>query len=128
MIPVIVTAFNKLPEILLNTVEVILGKQEAVELVNVDPEETIDEIEANLNKAGNKLINQYGELLILSGMPGESTCNLSLSLFANMPVKVVTGTNLPMLFKVFTYRNNVDLEKLASLACEGGKAGIHQCY
>lgn len=128
MIPVIVTAFNKLPEILLNTVEVILGKQEAVELVNVDPEETIDEIEANLNKAGNKLINQYGELLILSGMPGESTCNLSLSLFANMPVKVVTGANLPMLFKVFTYRNNVNLEKLASLACEGGKAGIHQCY
>lgn len=127
MIPVIVTAYDKFAEILIGTVEKIFGKQEAVEAVAVMPQENTYEIESHLTKIANKLINRYGNLLILSGMPGESTCNLCLSQFSDMPIKLVTGVNLPMLFRVFTYRNKVGLEKLASLACEGGKAGIHQC-
>lgn len=127
MIPILVTAYDGLPEILIKTAEAILGKQEAVEVVSVKPEEKNDDIKAHLIKAVKKLISKYGNLLILSGMPGESCCNLCLSLFSDMPVKIVTGVNLPMLFKVLTYRNKVNLEKLASLACEGGKAGIHQC-
>jgi len=127
MIPILVTAYDRLPEILIRTAEAILGKQEAVEAVSVKPEETINEIESHLTKTVRKLIDRYGNLLILSGMPGESTCNLCLSLFSDMPVKIVTGVNLPMLFKVFTYRNRVNLERLASLAYEGGRAGINQC-
>jgi mannose/fructose-specific phosphotransferase system component IIA len=40
------------------------------------------------------------------------------------PLKVVTGVNLPMLFKVFTYRGILDLDALVELACEGGREGI----
>jgi len=127
MIPILVTAYDILPQVLLETTELILGKQEDVEAVNVKPDETIEEIEKNLLNAANKLLKKYGNLLVLAGMPGESTCNLSLSQFADMPVRVVTGVNLPMLFKVFTYRNRVDLEELASLAYEGGRAGINKC-
>jgi PTS system mannose-specific IIA component len=130
MIGVIVTTCGKLASDFIETIEMVLGKQESVEAVVVTPQDSADDIIANLRTAMEKLQHSDG-VLILTGIFGESCCNFSLSLCRRQsivtspcPLRVVTGVNLPMLFKVFTYRSMLNLDELAARACEGGRAGI----
>jgi len=134
LIGVIVASCGKLPSVLVETVESVLGKQEAIEAVCMMPKQNKQDIISNIKSALAKLQHVDG-VLILVGMYGESCCNFALSLISkddlrpldltlSRPVRIVTGVNLPMLFKVCTYRNKFSLEELASLACEGGKIGI----
>jgi PTS system mannose-specific IIA component len=129
MIGIIVTTFGKLASDFIEAVETVLGKQEFVEAVGVMPKDSADDIIYNLKAAIEKLQNSDG-VLILSGIFGESCCNFSLSLcrhnniVSSCPLKVVTGVNLPMLLKVFTYRSILSLDELTARACEGGREGI----
>ncbi|MBM3236650.1 hypothetical protein FJZ31_10190 [Candidatus Poribacteria bacterium] len=129
MIGIIVTTFGKLASDFIEAVETVLGEQEFVEAVGVMPKDSADDIIYNLKAAIKKLQNSDG-VLILSGIFGESCCNFSLSLcrpnniVLSCPLRVVTGVNLPMLLKVFTYRNVLSLDELAVRACEGGREGI----
>ena len=129
MIGIIVTTYGKLASDFIETVEIVLGEQEFVETVGVMPQDSANDILSNLKAAIEKLQDSDG-VLILTGIFGESCCNFSLSLcrcdniISSCPLRVVTGVNLPMLFKVFTYRSILNLDKLAVRACEGGQEGI----
>ena len=129
MIGIIVTTYGKLASDFIETVEIVLGEQEFVETVGVMPQDSANDILTNLKAAIEKLQDSDG-VLILAGIFGESCCNFSLSLcrcdniISSCPLRVVTGVNLPMLFKVFTYRSILNLDKLAACACEGGQEGI----
>ncbi|HIE28617.1 TPA: PTS sugar transporter subunit IIA [Candidatus Poribacteria bacterium] len=125
MIGIIVTTCGKLASDFIETVEMVLGKQELAEAVVVIPQDSADDITSNLKAAVEKLQRSDG-VLILTGIFGESCCNFSLSLCRqdDIPLRVVTGVNLPMLFKVFTYRSMLNLDELAERACEGGQEGI----
>lgn len=125
MIGVLVTTYGELPDALVHTAEAILGKQEALETVAVRPEECQADIAEHLTSAISRLHRETGTVLVLAGIYGESNCNLCRSLFTDQrTVRVVTGVNLPMLFKVLTYRKLLPLEELAEKACQGGKEGI----
>jgi len=143
MIGIIVASCGKLPSVLVETVESVLGAQEALEAVCMTPKQSKQNIISNIKSALAKLQHTDG-VLILVGMYGESCCNFALSLVNKSdrsrrgeavfshpldstlsgPIRIVTGVNLPMLFKVCTYRNKLNLRELASVACEGGKVGI----
>jgi len=134
MIGIIVATRGKLPSVLVETVESVLGMQDALEAVCITLKQSKQDIISNIKSALAKLQHTDG-VLILVGMYGESCCNFALSLInkndwhpldvtLSRPVRIVTGVNLPMLFKVCTYRNKLDLGELASVACEGGKVGI----
>lgn len=129
MIGIIVTTYGKLASDFIETVEIVLGEQEFVETVGVMPQDSANDILTNLKAAIEKLQDSDG-VLILAGIFGESCCNFSLSLcrcdniISSCPLRVVTGVNLPMLLKVFTYRSILNLDKLAACACEGGQKGI----
>jgi len=151
MVGIIVTTCGNLALNFIETVEMVLGKQEFVETVGIIPQDSADDISFNLKIAIEKLQNasfvpdvgaqgrtptraklrqKLSGVLILSGIYGESCCNFSLSLCrrsnitSSCPLRVVTGVNLPMLFKVFTYRKVLSLDELAARACEGGQEGI----
>ena len=129
MIGIIVTTCGNIASDFIETIEMILGKQELVEAVGVTPRGSAGDTISNLKAAIKKLQHSDG-VLILTGLFGESCCNFSLSLCrrnsiaSSCPLRVVTGVNLPMLFKVFTYRSILSLDELATRACEGGREGI----
>jgi PTS system mannose-specific IIA component len=110
----------------LEVAEDILGKQEAIKAVDVLPQEGKKEISEHLVQAVSR-VRQPDGVLILTGIYGESDCKISLSLFDNQNVRVVTGLNLPMLFKVLTYRSKLTLQDLTACASESGKSGIITC-
>ena len=129
MIGIIVTTCGELAKSFIETVEMVLGKQEAVEAVGVITQDSADDIISKLKAAIRKL-QHLGGILILTGIFGESCCNFSLPLchqkdiLSCPPIRVITGVNLPMLFKVFTYKNKLNLDELAARACESGREGI----
>ena len=135
MIGIIVASCGQLPSVLVETVESVLGAQESLEAVCMMLKQSKQDIISQIKSALANLQHTDG-VLILTGMYGESCCNFALSLInkddrshpldltSSRPIKIVTGVNLPMLFKVCTYRNKLNLGELASLACEGGKVGI----
>ena len=124
MIGVLVTTYGELPSALSHTVEAILGKQDAFENVAVRPDECQTDIVGHLQDAVDRLLLDCEGVLVLAGVYGESNCSLCQSLFTERRVRIVTGVNVPMLFKVFTYRGSLGLEELAQIACDGGQAGI----
>lgn len=127
MIGVIVVSHGNLASEVIFTVESIIGRQthlEAVDILASDTESlAVKKLEAAINK-----LNGTEEILILVELFGSSACNRCLSLSKIhsdiKQVSVVTGFNLPMIFKVLTYRDRLSLTELAWRACEGGKAGI----
>jgi PTS system mannose-specific IIA component len=126
MVGVVITTHGNLASAFLEVAEAILGKQEALAAVGVMAQDGKKEISEHLVQAVSRVRQQDG-VLILTGIFGESDYKMSLPLFANQHVRVVTGLNLPMLFKVLTYRSKLNLEDLVGCACTSGKAGIIAC-
>jgi len=69
-------------------------------------------------------VEQGAGVLILSDLIGATPCNLA-SNPAHQNTVVVTGLNLPMLIRVYNYRER-PLQELARIAQEGAQNGIFQ--
>lgn len=75
-----------------------------------------------------KQLNKGSGVLILTDMFGSTPSNISQILQQQgFQIKVVTGLNLPMLFKILTYPH-LDLTNLAHKAVTGGTEGIFESY
>lgn len=72
-------------------------------------------------------INQGSGVLVLTDAYGSTPSNIANKLVATRSSSVaVSGTNLPMLMRVYNYASQ-PLEKLAALAVEGGQRGVMLC-
>lgn len=123
MIGVIIVGHRNFASELIAIAENITGEQKYFEAVNVRVGEGEDSLSEKLD-AVSKLAD-IDSVLILSDIFGGSFSNACMYLAENRKqTAVVTGVNLPMVLKVLTYRNSVDLDELVLLACKGGKEGI----
>jgi PTS system mannose-specific IIA component len=64
-------------------------------------------------------------VLILTDMYGGTPSNISLSFLEEKKIEVITGVNLPMLLKLATYQNDMDLEALAGFITDYGQRNIN---
>lgn len=62
-------------------------------------------------------------VLICSDICGATPCNIACKLIVPGKVEVITGVNLPMLVRVFTYRHK-DMATLLNKAQSGGCEGV----
>ena len=120
---VVVAHFNVAREMVAAT-ELIVGKQEQFQFVNIFPDEDVDKIKKALTEALKKANSGEGAI-ILTDMFGGTPSNISLSFLEEGKVEVVTGTNLPMLIKLVTYRRGRSLEDLAGFIAGYGKKNIY---
>lgn len=123
VIGIIIVAHGKYGSAILKTAEQILGPQSDCVSIGVDSALEEEEAVHRLNDAANRL-NQGAGVLALTDMFGGTPTNLALSLLKLCQAEVVTGVNLPMLLKVFEFRDRTNLAELAKIAGDAGKAGI----
>ncbi len=64
-----------------------------------------------------------GEVLILADVFGATPCNAALSAAAGLPVRVVAGVNVPMLWRTLCYVDN-SLDDLVTRAVAGAAQGV----
>ena len=90
--------------------------------------------DANLDITRTQIHSTLGELddgngvLILTDMYGSTPSNVAKSFLeqAEVPVKVLSGLNLPMLLRAINY-SNLPLANLAEKAFLGGRDGVCIC-
>ena len=122
MIGILIVAHDTLGESLVRALTHVLGNRPPqFEVLSVAA--TDDPVD--LLPAARELVARLDTgsgVLILSDLFGATPCNLATKLVKPGRVEVVTGVNLPMLVRAFTYRNRgmeQTIKKAISGACEG---------
>jgi mannose PTS system EIIA component len=124
MIGIVVVAHFNLAREMVAATELIVGKQEQFKYVDIFPDEEVDRIKKMLTEAIKDADSGEG-VVILTDMFGGTPSNISLSFLEEGKVEVVTGTNLPMLIKLVTYRQGRQIAELASFIANYGKKNIY---
>lgn len=121
MIGVVMFGHGKLAKELARVAEMILGPQEALVPVGVEPEEGEAAINGRLNEA-IKQANQGDGVLLVTDMFGGTPMNFGCRFLDAANVEVVTGVNLAMLIRALSSRKHEGL-RLADLAAEAADYG-----
>jgi mannose PTS system EIIA component len=124
MIGIVVVAHFNLAREMVAATELIVGKQDQFKYVDIFPDEDVDKIKKELTEAVRNADSGDG-VVILTDMFGGTPSNISLSFLEEGKVEVVTGTNLPMLIKLVTYRQGRVLSELAGFIANYGKKNIY---
>ena len=98
-----------------------------LQVLDVQPDQSSAEIEAQarLLLARAQSADQRGEALILTDVFGATPCNTVQRLADGQLVKVITGANVPMLWRALNYADE-PLDTLITRAVAGGTQGVMQ--
>jgi len=94
-----------------------------LEALDVEPEMTPEDIEARAAALVQRLRDP--DLLILTDVFGATPCNVAQKLADGTQVKVVTGVNVPMLWRSLCYAAE-PLDALVARAVAGATQGVMQ--
>ncbi len=125
MIGVVIVTHGSLADALLNTAELIMGKQEQVKAVAFESGQAVADLQSRIMKAVTQVDSGQGTLIlvdILGGSPYNASAMLMLE---QVKTEVISGVNLPMLFAVLPMRN-LTLDGAAKVVLSGGRDGISQ--
>jgi PTS system mannose-specific IIA component len=125
MIGVVVVTHCRLGEELIAAAQLVLGEElKQFQAVSIDPKEGSADIREKIIAAIRKVDGGQG-VLILTDMYGGTPSNISLSFLKENKIEVITGVNLPMLLKLATYQNDMNLEQFALFITQYGQRNIN---
>jgi PTS system mannose-specific IIA component len=125
MIGVVIVTHCRLAEELIAAARLVVGEElKQFQPVSIGPSEGTEEIRGKIIGAIRKVDEGQG-ILILTDMYGGTPSNISLSFLEEKKIEVITGVNLPMLLKLATHPNDMDLEKLAVFITDYGQRNIN---
>jgi len=125
MVGVVVVTHCHLAEELIAAAQLVVGEDlRQFQPVSIDPREGSEEIRTKIISAIRKVDEGKG-VLILTDMYGGTPSNISLSFLEERKIEVITGVNLPMLLKLATYQDDMDLEALAIFITDYGQRNIN---
>ena len=123
MIGVILITHGALGREFLVSAERILGPQEHVRVISVDPGDGLETIRERLSSIINS--REFPkEIVILVDIFGGTPSNASLSFAVSPGVEILSGVNLPMLIALFSGRENTPISELILKMEDLGKKGI----
>ncbi len=125
MIGVVIVTHCHLAEELICAARLVVGEElKQFQAVSVEPKDGSEEIREKILASIRKVDGGQG-VLILTDMYGGTPSNISLSFLEDKKIEVITGVNLPMLLKLATYHDNLDLEPLAAFITDYGQRNIN---
>jgi PTS system ascorbate-specific IIA component len=121
---VLLIAHAPLASALLAVANHVYSEQERrIVAVDVDPSLSADVVEAQARQALARLDAQ--EVLILTDVFGATPCNVAQRLADGVAIRVVTGVNVPMLWRSLCYLRE-PLDALVARAVAGATQGVLQ--
>lgn len=107
-----------------SAVEAIAGEQPYVEYIDFVPGMSTEQLEAGIRQAIDKCQTGKG-VLIFTDVAGGSPCNRATAIMPDYSdIRVITGSNLPMVANACLERDGTELDELASLIVELGHHSI----
>ncbi len=104
--------------------EHVVGKQEQVECVCIGPEDDVEACRQEILKKV-KTVDSGKGVLLLTDMFGGTPSNLAISIIGHGNYDVIAGVNLPMLIKLASVRQDMELSECVECAQEAGKKHIN---
>lgn len=123
MIGLVLVTHGRLAVELVNALQHVVGAQEDVECVCIDPDDDLDVRRAEILAAVDKVDSGRG-VILLTDMFGGTPSNLAMSTLGRGSIDVVAGVNLPMLVKLASVRANTDVASAVTVAEEAGRKYI----
>ena len=123
MIGILLVTHKELAEALMSVCDLILGRQDALQAISLDPQASPEECRQQIQRSLAQVNNGNG-VIILTDMLGGTPSNLTLTFLQEGKVEVVTGVNLPMLMKLSQLREEKDLAQVALALKQHGQKGI----
>ena len=123
MVGLVVVGHGRLSEAMVNTLESVVGKLDAVEAVTTSPSAGPQDIRERIAAAVRQVDRGHG-VLIATDMLGNTQTNLSLAVARETGAQVVAGVNMPMLIKLSSVRREMDPGSLAQFIRRYGQEHI----
>lgn len=102
--------------------EMIVGKIENCSIVEVAPDDKVDDIMARVIAAVETV--QSEGAVIMTDLFGGTPSNMAMSFLKEGVVEVLTGVNLPMLIEFCSRRQRMTVNEIAPLLQITGREGI----
>jgi len=124
MIGILVVTHSRMAAELCRAAEMILGPLDALAAVNIESDTSVDAAHNLVFEAFRQVGADGHGVLILTDLFGGTPTNISVELFAEGNVDIITGVNLPMLLKGANLRLTCELEELATQLAEYARTSI----
>ncbi len=124
MIGVVIVTHGNLAREFRAALEHIVGPQQQIETICIQPDDDMEERRSAILKAVSK-VNSGDGCVVLTDMFGGTPSNLAISVMDESNVEVIAGINLPMLVKLARVREEVPLPEAIKQAQEAGRKYIH---
>lgn len=127
MISVLVSTHGSMAKSLIETAEMICGKQTQCEAVSFTMGQSLDEFKQEIREKLDILISASPEILCLVDLKGGTPFNTLVNLMADYPnIEIITGVNIPMLLETFIQRSDANLEVILPDIVHAANQGIEQ--
>lgn len=124
---IIMAAHGFLSKEMLNSAEMICGKQKNVDVIEFIPGENTEDLKQKYMECINK-IQKSIETLIVVDLFGGSPFNAAFEIvMKNEKIDILTGMNIPMLLELFMMRNELDLEGIVKRINKNKTEYIKSC-
>lgn len=124
MFGIIIVSHGKLAEAFISVTEHVVGHQEQIVAVGIEPEDDAGDARERILNAIKK-VNTGSGVVILTDMFGGTPSNLAISVMDSDNIEVIAGVNLPMLIKLTSIRGKVTMEEAVAQAQEAAKKYIN---
>ena len=123
MIGIVLVTHGQLAEEFLSAMVHIVGEQNHIAAICIQPEDDMEKRRHDILKAVKKVEDGDG-VILLTDMFGGTPSNLAISVMSEGEVEVIAGVNLPMLIQLARSRQTQTLESAVNDAQDAGKKYI----
>lgn len=124
---IIVAAHGNLAAELVNSAEMIFGKQENIDTIEFVPGENTENLKKKYNECLEN-IKKSKEVLIIVDLFGGSPYNAAFEIvMTNENMDILTGASLPMLLEILELRENSNIEDIIKNVNDNKDQYIRSC-
>lgn len=123
MIGVVIVTHGSLASALLDTVELIMGKQEQVKTVAFETGQAVVDLQTRIAQAIAQVDSGHGTLILVDILGGSPYNASAMLVMEQEKLEIITGVNVPMLFEILPVRTG-KLASVVEVALGGGRNGI----
>lgn len=124
MIGLVIATHGNLGSELLQAVEMIIGPVRNARAVSIQRHSSLESIRDDIQQAIAEVGVDGAGVIIATDMFGGTPANVGMTLLESGRVELLTGVNLPMLLKFFSYRQRLTLPELAEQLQSDAREGI----
>lgn len=124
MIGLVLVTHGHLADELIGALEHVVGPQPQVASVCIGPDDDMERRRADIVNSVQETDSGDG-VVVLTDMFGGTPSNLAISIMERANIEVIAGVNLPMLVKLASVRDDLELGEAVAKAQEAGRKYIN---